>query len=82
MVPVTHTIRAQALFASCLQPSQRPADAQVVDAIRRSLHTYGPAGCAAAVATEYGEHPDIAAARMRWALALTAGRVTPVSVAA
>jgi hypothetical protein len=79
---VIHTVRAQALFASSLQPSERPTADHVADAVRDALAGYGPAGCAAFVAAEYGDHPDSAAARMRWALALTAGRVTPVLVAA
>jgi hypothetical protein len=65
------SVRAAALFASDLQPSDRPTAARVRDAIRLS-HTVhgGQPGCAALVAAEYGEHPDIAVARMRWALTL------------
>jgi hypothetical protein len=33
------------------------------------LRRLGTGGCAAAVAGEYGDHPDTAAARMTWALA-------------
>ncbi len=68
---MTLTVRAQALFASCLQPSDRPTPAELADAIIDSLHGHGGiGGCLATVATEYGEHPAEAAARMRWALAL------------
>jgi hypothetical protein len=70
---MTVTVRAQALFASHLQPSDRPTPAQVADAIINSLRGYGGiAGCVATMATEYGDHPEAAAARMRWALALAA----------
>jgi hypothetical protein len=63
-------VRAEALFASLVQPSEVPSAAQIADAIAASLRLHGGvAGCAAAVAAEYGEHPDVAVARMRWALA-------------
>jgi hypothetical protein len=64
--------RAQALFVSYLQPSQQPGPDQVAAAIEDSLHRWGPSGCTAAAAAEYGEHPDTAAVRMRWALAVSA----------
>ncbi|GAA4471592.1 hypothetical protein GCM10023170_090190 [Phytohabitans houttuyneae] len=68
---VTEHMRAEALFASDLQPSDRPTGAQVVRAIHTSLVVRGgAAGCAAIMAAEYGEHPETAALRMRWALAL------------
>jgi hypothetical protein len=64
-------MRAEALFASYLQPSDRPTGAQVDRAIHTSLVVRGgAAGCAAVMAAEYGEHPEAAALRMRWALAL------------
>ena len=63
---------ANALFVSSLQPSDHPAAAQVEDAIVTSLRTYREAGCAARMAAEYGEHPEEAASRMRWALSIVA----------
>jgi hypothetical protein len=66
-------VLAEALFLSYLQPSDRPTAARIREAIRMSLRSHGgEAGCAAAVAAEYGEHPETAVARMRWALALAA----------
>jgi hypothetical protein len=63
---------AQALFVSDLQPSERPSAAQVARAVADSLCRHGGRdGCAAACAAAYGEHPDSAAGRMRWALGLT-----------
>jgi hypothetical protein len=62
--------RAQALFVSHLQPSQQPRAGEVAAAIEDSLRRWGPVGCAAAAAAEYGDHPDTAASRMRWALAV------------
>lgn len=64
---------ADVLFASCLQPSDRPTAGRVREAVRLSLRLHGGrAGCAAAVAAEFGEHPETAVTRMRWALALAA----------
>ncbi len=72
---MTRSTCAQALFASWLQPSQQPSADEVAAAVEAALHRHGGlAGCAAQVATEYGEHPEAAAARMRWALALSAQR--------
>ncbi len=59
--------RAEALFASDIQPSDTPPVALVRNAVRDSVRTHHVAGCAALVAYEFGEHPETAAARMRWA---------------
>ena len=72
MIAVTRVARAQALFASCLQPSDRPTPADVAAAIDDVLHRQPAPDCACALAAEYGDHPESAAARMRWALALIA----------
>ena len=64
---------AEALFTSPLQPSDRPTSPQIRAAIRASLRSHrGVRGCAAALAAEYGEHPESAAERMRWALSVVA----------
>jgi hypothetical protein len=60
---------ADALFASALQRSDEPSARQVRQAIAATIRTYGDRGCAERVAQEYGDHPDVAAARMRWARA-------------
>jgi hypothetical protein len=73
VIPVTPEARAHALFASYLQPSDAPSAVQVADAIRDSVRRHGgSAGCVALVAAAYGEHPELAVTRMRWALQLTA----------
>jgi hypothetical protein len=59
--------RADALFASALQGSDEPSAVQVRQAIAAATSTLGPVGCAARVAQEYGEHPETAIARIRWA---------------
>lgn len=67
------TARADALFASALQCSDEPSAAQIRQAITTATSTLGRTGCAAQVAQEYGEHPETAAARMRWARVAAAG---------
>jgi hypothetical protein len=62
-------VRAEALFASTIQSSDRPTDVEVRGAVAATLRKLGIRGCAAAVAVEYGEHPETACARMLWALA-------------
>jgi len=60
--------RAEALFTSQLSTGSRPTHEVVETAIRIALRTHGGVrGCAADVAAEYGEHPELAAPRMRWA---------------
>lgn len=63
------SVQAEALFASTLQPSASPSSEQVRWAIARTLRRRGIRGCAAQVANEFGDHPDTAVTRMRWALA-------------
>jgi hypothetical protein len=67
------TVRADALFASALQCSDEPSAAQIRQAIIMITSALGCTGCAARVAQEYGEHPETAAARMRWARTAVAG---------
>jgi hypothetical protein len=68
---MTLAIRAEALFLSCLQPSDHPTFDEVVSAVGHSLRTHGgAAGCVDAFAAQYGEHPELAASRMRWALSV------------
>jgi hypothetical protein len=63
------TARADALFASVLQISDQPSPVQVKQAIDASTSALGDMGCAALVAQEFGEHPETAVTRMRWARA-------------
>ena len=57
----------EALFASDLQASQHPDPREVRAAIRETLQAFGVRRCVARVAQEFGDHPDTAVARMRWA---------------
>jgi hypothetical protein len=59
--------RCEALFASALQRSDAPTLADVRDAVRRAVQSLGSRGCAAQVAQEFGDHPETAILRMRWA---------------
>ncbi len=63
------TARADALFASALQRSDEPSTAEVRQAIAAAVRAFGTRGCAGRVAQAYGEHPEIAVPRMRWARA-------------
>lgn len=65
--------RADALFASALQRSEKPSAVQVKQAIAAATRAFGDLGCAARVAQEYGEHPETAVSRMRWARTAVAG---------
>jgi uncharacterized membrane protein len=58
---------SDALFASALQCSQAPTTDQVRQAINAAVGAFGYSGCAGRVAQEFGDHPETAAARMRWA---------------
>ena len=69
----TSTTRADALFASPLQRSDKPTPAQVHQAVAAALAAFGIRGCAARVAQAYGDHPETAVLRMRWARATVAG---------
>jgi hypothetical protein len=62
----------EALFVSALQPSDAPTADMITMAIESAMHRFGPHGCAARMAQEFGDHPDAAAARMRWARQLAA----------
>jgi hypothetical protein len=77
----TSTVRADALFASDLQRSDEPSAALVDQAIAAAVRAHGARGCAARVAQEYGEHPDTAAVRMRWARVRAASGLSQTSPA-
>jgi hypothetical protein len=56
----------EALFASGLQRSDVLTPETLAEAVGRALRQFGPAGCAARMAQEFGDHPEVAASRMRW----------------
>jgi hypothetical protein len=60
-------VRADALFASVLQRSDEPSAGRVRQAIAATIAARSGSGCAALVAQAFGEHPETAITRMRWA---------------
>jgi hypothetical protein len=58
--------RCEALFASRLQPSDALTAGMVAEAIDHAVRRFGVGGCAGRMAQEFGDHPDVAAKRMRW----------------
>ena len=64
--------RHVALFASGLQRSDVPTAGMAAEAITATLRRLGIDGCLSRMAQEFGDHPDAAAARMRWICQLTA----------
>src|SRR5215472_777145 len=74
----TSAVWAGALFASTLQRSDAPSAGQVRVAAAAALRAYGGRGCAEQVAQEFGDHPEAAVARMRWARGV-AGEAFPAA---
>ncbi len=78
---------ADALFVSALhcsgelECSDELSAGQIQHAIAAALRAFGSVGCAGRVAQEFGDHPDTAAVRMRWALAVAVD-VPPILLAA
>jgi hypothetical protein len=66
MLGAIDDLLVEALFVSYLQPSCAPPPAMVQEAITEAIMRYGTDGCAALVAAEFGDHPDIAVCRMAW----------------
>ena len=69
--PSNSAVRADALFVSALQRGEQPSAGQVRQAVAAAVRTFGSHGCAGRVAQEFGDHPETAAARVRWARQLT-----------
>jgi hypothetical protein len=60
-------IRADALFVSALQRGDHPSAQEVRQAVAVAVEALGQGGCAERVAQEFGDHPETAVTRMRWA---------------
>jgi hypothetical protein len=56
-----------AVFASDLQRRDEPSAGQVRQAVAAAIRAFGCSGCAGRVAQEFGDHPEAAVIRMRWA---------------
>ena len=59
-----------AVFASGLQRCDEPSAGQVRQAVTAAIGAFGCSGCAGRVAQEFGDHPETAVIRMRWARAV------------
>ncbi|HEU4425164.1 MAG TPA: hypothetical protein VFR67_21760 [Pilimelia sp.] len=67
-----NAVRCEALFASPLRRADSVPPAQIREAIAQTIRQLGSIGCAAWVAQEYGDYPEAAVARMRWARSMVA----------
>jgi hypothetical protein len=65
--PSASAVWADAVFASMLRHPDGPSADEVRKAIAAAVRAYGGCGCAERVAQEFGDHPETAVARMRWA---------------
>ena len=63
-------LQTEAIFASALQRTDKPSAAQVRQAVAAAIRAFGYSGCAERVAQEFGDHPEMAVIRMRWARAV------------
>jgi len=71
--------RAEALFTSGLSARCEYTQIEVAAAIRHAIGAHnGIRGCVAEVAAAYGDHPETAARRMRWARGVVEGIDAPV----
>ncbi|MEU4624999.1 hypothetical protein AB0G04_34130 [Actinoplanes sp. NPDC023801] len=70
MTTMLTAARAEALFTTGLATGSRPTLEVADEAIRTAVRTRGGTrACAGDVAAEFGDHPELALPRMRWALA-------------
>jgi hypothetical protein len=74
-----YTVRCEALFASSVQSSERSSSDRLQEAISQTVRRLGSRGCAAVVAQEFGDHPEVAVPRMRWAREQVARLLTPAA---
>ncbi len=72
--------RCAALFASGLQRSDTPDADMVAEVISHAVRQFGTRGCAGRMAQEFGDHPEMAADRMRWVRQLV-GEVSAPAIA-
>jgi hypothetical protein len=67
MISTVQDLAAEALFVSDLQPSECPSRQTLEDTVTAMILRHGSDGCAAVVAAEFGDHPEVAVRRMCWA---------------
>ncbi|HEU4347364.1 MAG TPA: hypothetical protein VFR35_06205 [Actinoplanes sp.] len=66
MISTVEDLAAEALFVSDLQPSDCPSRKTLEDTVTAMILRHGSDGCAAGVAEEFGDHPEMAVRRMCW----------------
>ena len=81
MISIVRDLAAEALFVSTLQPSEHPSRQAVEQAVTAMILLHGSEGCAADVAVEFGDHPDIAVRRMHWVHSELSGVLAPRAAA-
>ena len=64
-------VQADALFVSALQRADYPSAKEVRQAVATAVGAFGQRGYAERVAQEFGDHPETAVTRMRWARQVT-----------
>ena len=69
-------VQCEALFASSLQGSDAVTAEAAAAAVSVTTRRLGPDGCASRMAQEFGDHPEEARDRMRWARHLV-GELSP-----
>jgi hypothetical protein len=76
-LPIAADVQCEALFASSLQSTDTVTADVATAEITRTIQRLGPTGCASRMAQEFGDHPEEARDRMRWARQLTS-QLSPV----
>ena len=71
--PDVPEVQCEALFASSLQATDAISPEVATTEIRRTIQRLGPEGCASRMAQEFGDHPEEARDRMRWARRVAGG---------
>lgn len=71
-------VRSEALFASPLQRSDRATPEAAAAAMCGAIQQFGPDGCICRMAQEFGDHPEEARDRMRWARDLVRAGLSPI----
>ena len=72
-MPDVPAVQCEALFASSLQATDAVSAEVATAEIRRTIQRLGLEGCASRMAQEFGDHPEEARDRMRWARGVAGG---------
>ena len=72
-MPEVPDVQCEALFASSLQATDAVSAEVATAEISRTIQRLGAEGCASRMAQEFGDHPEEARDRMRWARRVAGG---------